>query len=413
MNAKYKQKDILTAIMLFFILRPSILMVIPHMYTVFNVVLLGGLIMMFFRNHKHVKHNKLFLSFTVLESFILLITIINSGYYQGAVNKMTETLLLICLICSYENDMFRFIKITYHELEILIYLNLITLILVPEGLVHIQIDDYWYGTANQWVIGVPNTFIYWLFPMAVISILLTYLDYKNKVRYFASMLAVIGTEIINGSGTGKIMIILYIAIIFLPLIKRFISTRSILIASAFAFITIVITRSYEILAPIIQNFLHKEMTLTNRVYIWDNVLREIAEKPIIGNGLLTGDDMIQRIGMFLGVLHGGSTHAHCHYLQILFEGGFIGFALFVNIYILLIKRTSKIRDSKAVRAVVVGLLVFSIGAVVEVFDYATMYLVFMLVYFAPEISRIEQTVTAVQFAVPTGHKNRTMPYKER
>ncbi len=388
-------------------------MVIPHMYTVFNVVLLGGLIMMFFRNHKHVKHNKLFLSFTVLESFILLITIINSGYYQGAVNKMTETLLLICLICSYENDMFRFIKITYHELEILIYLNLITLILVPEGLVHIQIDDYWYGTANQWVIGVPNTFIYWLFPMAVISILLTYLDYKNKVRYFASMLAVIGTEIINGSGTGKIMIILYIAIIFLPLIKRFISTRSILIASAFAFITIVITRSYEILAPIIQNFLHKEMTLTNRVYIWDNVLREIAEKPIIGNGLLTGDDMIQRIGMFLGVLHGGSTHAHCHYLQILFEGGFIGFALFVNIYILLIKRTSKIRDSKAVRAVVVGLLVFSIGAVVEVFDYATMYLVFMLVYFAPEISRIEQTVTAVQFAVPTGHKNRTMPYKER
>ena len=79
-------------------------------------------------------------------------------------------------------------------------------------------------------------------------------------------------------------------------------------------------------APIkafIENVLHRDVTLSGRLYVWDGVKKIVAESPLIGYGFGESTQIFYESSQW----NGGMVHAHNMFLQCLYEGGAVTLAL--------------------------------------------------------------------------------------
>ena len=61
-----------------------------------------------------------------------------------------------------------------------------------------------------------------------------------------------------------------------------------------------INNSFEYLRPIVEGVLKKDMTMTNRLLIWQNAVSEIKSNLLFGHGYLMGSDAYNLLGIFPG-----------------------------------------------------------------------------------------------------------------
>ncbi|MFR3202482.1 MAG: O-antigen ligase family protein [[Clostridium] leptum] len=68
-------------------------------------------------------------------------------------------------------------------------------------------------------------------------------------------------------------------------VDKLFNFRNYLILNILLFFVIVIFRMQNLFAFLIEDILHKNLTLTGRTVIWDRTLELIGEKPILGHGV--------------------------------------------------------------------------------------------------------------------------------
>lgn len=333
---------------------------------------------------KHKKVNGLTISFILLEMWVLGVTYISHGdVYSALISGIRiVTLMLIFENCISRSDIL--LSALMLHVELFTYINFIVILLFPDGL-YVS-SSLAYGSLGMWFLGYNNAFIFWLFPALLIAWI--YGENTNKkIRSVVLTACVFITQFYHGSATGKVAVVVFMIIILTPYIRKILTPIRSIIGVVVLLALIVFFRITDFLKIIVVDLLNKDLTFTNRLFIWDNAINAISKKVITGYGILDSTTIVNMLGYSeTGNTWTGATHSHCNYLQIAFEGGLVAVSLFVIIYIMIIRKNIKNWKKKLVQICFYGLIVYSIMGITEVLDTISMFLIFPLAYYATDLA---------------------------
>ena len=110
----------------------------------------------------------------------------------------------------------------------------------------------------------------------------------------------------------------------------------------------------------------------------------IEKSPFWGYGYVSEQNMPYYIGKISSILWKGATHCHCQYLQVLFQGGIIGFLIYIMMLFCAIHSVKNCKNRKIVNICIISIAVFMIMGITEIMTYTFIYSVIPLVYYACE-----------------------------
>lgn len=261
------------------------------------------------------------------------------------------------------------INVLLHYLELMIFINLLTLILFPNGM-------YSSGaySRNYWM-GYDNTHIRWQIPALAISFIYSFATRKKiTARTWGLTFIVLISTVLIEAGTATVAVIVFsMGMIYILIGKHKDKERGIkffnpLFALGIGIIGSIIVVGGTVLGSqigIIARFsslLGKDSaTLTGRNYIWMNALAAIKNNLVWGLGYETADmtslKLVNKIG------YGSSPHNLC--LEVLYNGGIVLAAIIIMIYIVLHFVLRKYKEVPVVSICGLWLLIISIMGITE------------------------------------------------
>lgn len=205
------------------------------------------------------------------------------------------------------------------------------------------------------------------------------------------------TQLIRGSSTGIVGIAIFLIWILLPHVRKLMTPFRCVVVAVILFISIVYLQSSDFLQPIIVGLLGKDMTFSNRLGIWYNAFKAIDASPFIGHGMLYNEQVVDLLGMMPnGFRWEGATHCHCQFLQVGFKSGIIGLILYVAAIVLSFLKCKKSNNRNLAQIATVCMFIFCVISITEEYEYAQMYILFILPYYINEIS---EQVVAMKTAI--------------
>ena len=232
--------------------------------------------------------------------------------------------------------------------------------------------------------------------IAMLLVVSTYVDLTNKRRIGVKSVIIAGTGFIfamqNESGQGRVMIAVFFLFLFLnkmsaEKLQKFI--KPIICIIGFAFINIVtITlrfQSWDIANYIIQDLLHKDMTLTGREYIFTASISIFLEHPLWGYGYESSIIEDRLSGVFMGF-----NSAHNSFLQILINTGLIGSIIFFLIVFLSLTILDRNKNERNV-SIYFGIIALFAGGLVNLVLLTNYF--WFLIAFALSEKNIKDQIT--------------------
>ena len=135
-----------------------------------------------------------------------------------------------------------------------------------------------------------------------------------------------------------------------------------------AFFGIVIFKVQYLFSFLIVDILHKDVTLTDREYVWRDFIAGIKNYPVLGHGYHDSYLYIPEQKKML--------YAHNHILQEIYNGGIIAYLVYCWFVILPAAKLWKNRDSsisKVLSAIIFGIFFGSITESLSILIYILIY----------------------------------------
>lgn len=336
-------------------------------YTIFPIIVLCIVLMFCIKN-------KCFSKITIYIYGLMLIlfmtTILNNGDLEETIKIIINVIGLSMLIdFGIKKDTKLFLESANIFFVILITINLITMILYPNGM-YIDSSNY----TDNWFLGYRNIHILFILPAIVINIIKSY--YLNNTitkKCFFFLVTCFISMIMARSGTATIGVFLILFLIIIYKKAKYFNIKKYTIASLVANICIVILRIQEIFKYIIVDIMHKNLTLTGRIYIWDDVENLILKKPFFGYG-----QEFKNIRLLKTKLP--SYHAHNQLLEITYKTGFIGLFLFLIIVFSCTKKLYKFKDYNISKTLSICLFSILIMMITEAYVFNNFLYLFVIFY---------------------------------
>lgn len=329
---------------------------------------------------KGMRVSGIFAGILLYEITLLLSTVYRGGDYIGCITAAVRTVSMCMLIeIMLRDDPGLCLDVLLPPLEFLVYANLLTMLLFPNGMY--QEWHYIWNSGDCWLLGFDNTHICFILPAITVSFLHTYY-YKNKaisIRNWLLLLASYTSVLLRWSATSVVGLIILGIYIFIPrLFKRtgVFNIRNYILINAGLFIAIVLLRLQDHFAFFIQDFLGKSLTFTGRTFVWDNSISWIMTKPWLGSGVESSEKVFNAIGQ---------VNSHNQYLWDLYRGGVARFGCLVSILVLAAKQLMKFRKIKAAQLLSVSLLCVLVMWQFEAFGTILIFLLIMLAYYVEEL----------------------------
>jgi O-antigen ligase len=307
--------------------------------------------------------------FIFMEVWLLILTRYYSKGFNGYFWKAATIIYMLLIVTDFSQEWNSLTNALMLHAEICIYLNVLSLIIFPERMYGLQSAAY--GYTYEWFLGADNQFIEWLFPGAVISRLYHHQN-KSEHRSMFLTFAIFVNLFMQSSSTAIVGVFLFFLMTWFPIIKAVVTPFRAILATAFVFLNIVVFKNFTLVSGIVENVLHKDLTFTGRLSIWDGAVTQISERPLLGHGVYLDSQMVPLLGWL------GATHCHDHYLQILFTGGAFVFAIFIGIQVLTLVGLRKKWDDSVARELAYALIAFDIICITEVLEYPLIYLIVAL-----------------------------------
>ena len=276
---------------------------------------------------------------------ICISTFTNKGDILNTIISLTKNFAL-CYIIEYIILKYKYegINTIKNTLAILVIINLITMIIMPNGIITItRIENDWYRyEVPWWLFGNKNGAFFWLYCLnllAQLSLIYT-TDKKHTWDYIFIIITIISSVISRSSTTMIAMILLSLFPLMkkiLGKLKKIMNLRNYTIGYIILTIMLVTAIQFNGLT-LITSLLGKDTTFTGRIEAWMNAKNLIFQKPIIGYGLLDYEISRKLFGGYAFV------NAHNAILQILMQGGIIAFFVMVILYHCLNQKTKKIKN---------------------------------------------------------------------
>ena len=335
----------------------------------------GGLFNIFHLFFNSAKYFSIALSFLMLflmkrPSIMLMMVGVYNGYLllSSMINEnFTTSYLVIVTICVslaifteyyMKEAPINFLKALSALLVIYICINLISLILYPEGL---YVDDRWW--SKNYFLGFKNRHIYYFLPCILCVSIYQFIQYKHiKLLFYVLLFIFMISCVLNSSTTSLIVIFLFCVMCLLLRRVKFplgVNPAFFFIVGAiisFFMISTSITGKFDNSTDYLTEFFDKEYnTVGNRTVIWKESLLYIYRHPIIGNGNLTFD-----VGWDWDV-----SQVHNQYLDFIVQGGIILFIIFFIQIFLLSRKMSKLKSKEVYNILLFVLITYSIEFLME------------------------------------------------
>ncbi len=308
---------------------------------------------------------------------LLFSTFLNNADIIQCIEQMITVFSLINIICyGAKYDTKEFLNAFEFFLYSIVLINFITIILKPGGL-YIS-NSISFTTKLNWFLGYKNNHIIYILPTLLISFINTSyqkgnLKPRNIVLIIISLISLI---IINSSTSIIGMFTFVILLILSNLLKKtkILNILTFMIIHITTFFGIVIFRIQEILNKIIIGILHKDLTLTNRTFIWDLVMKLIKQKPILGYGI---EDPIIR---YYKIKEIKSYHAHNQILEIIYKSGILGVIVIFYICYLSFKQLFKYKETQVAKIISIAIFSYSIIMITEAYSLEILFMFIILGY---------------------------------
>lgn len=324
MEHKIKKKDIEILFPIIALMEPGLFSavdLIDNIWSVFKIVSILYISVRFFYKHK------VAVSAMQLISIAFFLTPLVSSIMNGEsiIYAVRSVISITALVFYFDNIIRKYktyaVKLVSGLMTAYITINTVCLIIFPNGF-----GPYIPGYNSTEVdlrlnfLGLDNTFIYF-FIFAIATCVLSR-GLKSITTVFTIIMS-LGSMLFVWSGTGVVgvlLIVAYLLFAYNKKIDKYIKFFPLSIAFIIIFVLIVVYNVQAIFSDFIASFLHKDITLTGRVYLWTQAFERIARKPLLGYGI-TVTNMLER--------HGNFYSPHNIILQILLAGGCIQLILFI------------------------------------------------------------------------------------
>lgn len=244
-----------------------------------------------------------------------------------------------------------FISYLLFYIEVLLIINLLTIVFIPQGLYSVQ-------RYTGYFLGYDNTHIRWMIPGLLLSLLWGYIQEKEG-KWRPKLIAVhprtlvlfavcVGHVMISFSSTSIVGLAVFAILVFL-LNKKDTNKKRKLYSFKYVYyisvigtaIVVLMANSYMYnLLLAIGAFFGKNMEAV-RLKLWRAAWQSIVENPWLGVGV---ENSLTTMMKMTGSDFQGQS-AHNYILNTLYQCGIVGFIFFGNIYRVIGKKVSSIKGS--------------------------------------------------------------------
>lgn len=354
--------------------KENIFETVDSIYSLFKIIGMC-VICFYFLKYNFLKQKISICSYLILmmELLLLFSTIVNKGdivkFLGPAVSIISLVLITEVFFRKLKLD---FLKISRNVLFILTMINVIFQIIYPTGIL---------PEVN--FLGIDNRLVFFYIPMIFFSALYDLLR-KNKLSYFTYFL--IGVSLWSTISLWAVggflgLIIMLISIVLADKIKFLskISMTKLIIIDLIINLLVVFLQVQKYFENFIVNILHKDITLTGRIYLWEWAIDLFKKYPIMGVGIQSDSYMFN--------IYRWVAHPHNMLLNYITTLGIIGIIL----YLLILFRTAWI--SKYIKNITIrifsSITVFMILflSIADTLDCAAFYMIYVVINLLPIIKR--------------------------
>ena len=362
----------------FFSIKPDYFLGLGLFTTVYNNSAIIVFFVLFFNLILIKKINKYSLIVIFLALFPLFVSLfygnnVGFGYYIPVIQTCSLALLIEK---SYKKNFNEILTGLVFVLELYVYINFITIILFPEGIIDVE-----FYSGNYWFLGYKNVMIRFILPtVGLRAILCVYRSGKYTFSFYCLLIISILTNIIVDCKTGAIGIIIVavMALIFSKkTLPKWINLKTGIIV--FVIITLIVTTT-----QFLENFnqfmflIGEEVSLMSRTLVWENSLYLFFESPIWGYGLMDNDGYRELLNTYTG--WGYFSHPHNFILYTLIQGGLIQFGMACYLFFKIGKLSYENKSNFAIKMLIFVYLAFFVMGLTESLIGAT--LIYPLAVFA-------------------------------
>ncbi len=308
------------------------------------------------------KISRIMLIFIAIQAWYFLDTIIQVGFSKRILLNTISMVIGCMIIDAYaDKHVMQVIEAQLLLYEILIYLNFITMLLFPKGL---YVTEWQH---ENWFLGFRNTFTFTFIPAMSLSMIWS--EYtKKRGRMYVLIAVCCVSAVLGHSATCLLVVLIMTAGYFLRVYRLQIFTAvNATIGYVVFFVTFVILRILDYLAPLFHR-LGRNVTLTGRTFIWAHTIEKIRESPVIGYGQQSPDIRVALVPEAYG-----ATHAHNFFLEHLYSGGVIQFALVVLFLLIVIYHLQRYKRHEIAKLMVLALVCIYFIYLVEASFYLSLY----------------------------------------
>lgn len=366
----------------------NLFIILPHFKTpymdqigsvdmVFNLWRVISAIYIILKVLKKPKISSLVFLFIIFQAIYLFSTVFNAGNIRECILATASILSLSMYLDMTLNSEDYEITLEVLRLifELLVYINLITVITIPDGM-------YKDWTWRNWFLGTDNQHVIYYIVGSTVSIICSW----RKQRYFRTvifLLAAYITTFITFSGTAVGGMVVYALLIIL--LTLFLRNTKIPFSIFFAFpitifLMVVVLRVQDIFAVIITDWIGKDLTFTGRTFIWDRAIYWFTQSPIIGYGIEYSN------------LHTEKTifpSTHNTILGYAYNGGLMALVTFSCIITIVGKQLSKLRSTYISKIISAAIAVLFFMMIFEEYKQNCLYTLYLLAYNLPNILQKE------------------------
>lgn len=248
--------------------------------------------------------------------------------------------ILFMIELAYRYKVFDKVILTFYSyFGGLILLNYISMIIFPDSLY----TDY-RGANVAWIFGNYQQNLNWF----IIFIAISYYAQKiigEKLKYiniFAYIIIILTTIKVWSATTIVALGIVFGLIIFENYVKiyEFINPLFTYLSGIIVTVLIAVYEIQQYFAFFIEDILQKRVDFTGRMRLWTNTINYIIEKPIWGQGIELSNVTFDKIG---------KTTSHNHYLNLVYNGGFLYlFLTIILVYLVAVKLKDFRKDTAVI-----------------------------------------------------------------
>ncbi len=361
------------------LLMPDPLKKIPifyNLYAIFNVIcftIYMGVLIVRKKKEKIKKFEIIIILYFIYFLFISIVRGNSSAYnYLIIINQLT---LCLVVFATGKNKIRENIKIIVSITTIYILINMLTLYIYPQGIFSSYTS---YGSeVYSWLLGSKNPCARYI--AIALCIRFCYKDYYyHKYSFFDIVFSLICIiSIIKLKSTTGIISIAFMIflIVFTRKLKipKNINYFTIFLIGGLLSILLIEFNIQNLFKNIIENVFQKDVSLSDRIYIWEQAKNYIFQNPFFGYGYETDKIMAYKL---LG------NHPHNYYLFILYSTGIIGMFLILNLFREMSKMCRNTLQTKV--GIVLFITLVIMGLTESLTSTPLMYLSFSIIFYLNE-----------------------------